>query len=317
MLRVSPAGEGFVLYQMPKREVTAVAVARDGAIYAAAVGNKQPADARRYSPRQTSACPSATVTVNVPGPPAPAARRVRLRRRPRPLAPAGVSGGSEVYRIEPNGNPRARLEQCAGRGLRHRLRRCGPRGAGRGKQGQRLPHRIAHPVHGAADHAGDPDHGVPGGPRRPLYAATGNVGKVYEIGPGLEHEGTIESDVFDAGMYTLWGRLSFEAKLNGGQVAVRDAQRQPGPAAEELEPVVGGDHRDQGRADDLTRGAVRAMEGDPDGGWRGTIAGTGIGGRGLPAEERGAAHGPDRDDAAQLQVPGHRRRRSFRCSRRR
>ena len=41
VVRVSPAGEGFVLYQMSKREVTAVAVARDGAIYAAAVGNKQ------------------------------------------------------------------------------------------------------------------------------------------------------------------------------------------------------------------------------------------------------------------------------------
>ena len=41
VLRVSPAGEGFVLYQMPKKEVTAVAVAPDGAIYAAAVGNRQ------------------------------------------------------------------------------------------------------------------------------------------------------------------------------------------------------------------------------------------------------------------------------------
>ena len=53
-----------------------------------------------------------------------------------------------------------------------------------------------------------------------LYAATGNVGKVYEIGPGLEQQGTIESDVFDAAMYSLWGRLSFEATLNGGQIAI-------------------------------------------------------------------------------------------------
>jgi hypothetical protein len=53
-----------------------------------------------------------------------------------------------------------------------------------------------------------------------LYAATGNVGKVYEIGPGLAKEGTIESDVFDSSMYSLWGRLSFEGKLNGGGVAV-------------------------------------------------------------------------------------------------
>src|ERR1035438_7988162 len=53
-----------------------------------------------------------------------------------------------------------------------------------------------------------------------LYAATGNTGKVYEIGPGLEREGSIESDVFDSGMYSLWGRLSFEVNLNGGQVAM-------------------------------------------------------------------------------------------------
>src|SRR5437773_10533489 len=53
-----------------------------------------------------------------------------------------------------------------------------------------------------------------------LYAGTGNVGKGYDIGPGLEREGSVESDVFDAGSYTLWGRLSFEAKLHGGQVAI-------------------------------------------------------------------------------------------------
>ena len=53
-----------------------------------------------------------------------------------------------------------------------------------------------------------------------LYAATGNVGKVYDIGPGWRRKGTIESDVFDSSMYSLWGGLSFEAKLNGGQVAI-------------------------------------------------------------------------------------------------
>ena len=51
VLRVSPAGDGFVLYQMPKREVTAVAQAPDGAIYAAAVGNRQPTPRPRRSRR--------------------------------------------------------------------------------------------------------------------------------------------------------------------------------------------------------------------------------------------------------------------------
>jgi hypothetical protein len=53
-----------------------------------------------------------------------------------------------------------------------------------------------------------------------LYAATGNTGKVYEIGSGLEREGSIESDIFDSGMYSLWGRLTFEVNLNGGQLAM-------------------------------------------------------------------------------------------------
>ena len=42
MMRVSPAGEGFVLYQMAKREVTALAIGPKNEIYAAALGNKGP-----------------------------------------------------------------------------------------------------------------------------------------------------------------------------------------------------------------------------------------------------------------------------------
>ena len=40
ILRISPAGNGFVLYQTARREVTSVAVNGAGVIYAAAVGSK-------------------------------------------------------------------------------------------------------------------------------------------------------------------------------------------------------------------------------------------------------------------------------------
>ena len=43
VLRIDPQAQGFVLYQLPKREVTAVAVAPDGAIYAAGAGTQQTA----------------------------------------------------------------------------------------------------------------------------------------------------------------------------------------------------------------------------------------------------------------------------------
>src|SRR5947209_7660140 len=104
VLRVSPAGEGFVLYQMPKKEVTAVAVGPGGAIYAAGVGVKQAAPA---TPISQSAAPPATAAPTAPGMPAAAAAPGRIAiPAPVSLAPAGISGGSELYRIDQNTGPR-------------------------------------------------------------------------------------------------------------------------------------------------------------------------------------------------------------------
>ena len=217
VVRVSPAGEGFVLYQMPKKEVTAVAVAPDGSIYAAAVGNKQ-AGVAAPAPPQPAPQPL-TVQVTAPGSPAPPA--VRPPAPPPPsLGATGVAGGSEVWRIEADGNPRrvwsnpqdvvyALAFDGAGRAL-----------VGAGNKGNIF--RIESPnlytlletVPATQVTAFQQGRGGR------LYAATGNVGKVYEIGPEIEREGTIESDVFDSMQHTLWGRLSFEGRLNGGQIAI-------------------------------------------------------------------------------------------------
>ena len=119
-----------------------------------------------------------------------------------------MTGGSEVYRIDPDGAPRrvwghaqdvvyAIAFDATGRAL-----------LGAGNKGN--VYRIESPTlytsllslpvtQVTAFQAGRDGR---------LFAATGNTGKVYEIGPGLEHEGSIESDVFDSGMYSLWGRLS-------------------------------------------------------------------------------------------------------------
>ena len=82
VMRVSPAGEGFVLYQMAKKEVTAVAVGKDGSIYAAAVGVKPQGHLSRHRRVQRAAAGrrprhgeggGTTLTV-----------RARRRRLPRP-----------------------------------------------------------------------------------------------------------------------------------------------------------------------------------------------------------------------------------------
>ena len=51
-----------------------------------------------------------------------------------------------------------------------------------------------------------------------LYAATGNVGKVFRSAPELSRKEPIESDVFDTGGFSTWGRLTATGDLNGGAV---------------------------------------------------------------------------------------------------
>jgi hypothetical protein len=220
VVRVSPAGEGFVLYQTPKREVTAVAVARDGTIYAAAVGPKQAAAPAPVPAPLTPTPAPATVTVNPPGTPAASVARPPSQLPVSLGTPAGVSGGSEVYRIETNGNPRRIWSHVQDIVYAIAFDGSGRAVLGTGNKGN--VYRIESPTLWTAlvTVPATQVTAFQAGREGRLLAATGNVGKVYEIGPGVEREGTVESDVFDAGMYSLWGRLSFEANLNGGQVAI-------------------------------------------------------------------------------------------------
>jgi sugar lactone lactonase YvrE len=218
VLRVSPAGEAFVLYQMPKQEVTAVAVAKDGSIYAAAIGSK-PAGA---APQPAPAAPAiqvTTVTVGEPGVTAQASPQSRQGAAPAPPGTAGVAGGSEVYRIDPSSGPEKVWSNAQDVVYAIAFDTTGHALLGTGNHGN--VYRIETPFlyTSLLSVAATQITGICGRDGR-LFAVTGNVGKVYEIGPVLEPVGTIESDVFDAGIHSLWGRVSFQANLNGGQVAV-------------------------------------------------------------------------------------------------
>uniref|UniRef100_Q01QH4 YD repeat protein n=1 Tax=Solibacter usitatus (strain Ellin6076) TaxID=234267 RepID=Q01QH4_SOLUE len=214
VLRVSPAGDGFVLYQMAKKEVTAVAVAPDGAIYAAAVGNRQ------SSPPTTPAPPPVPAQVQVTTGPGAA----QPPRQPSPpvasLTPTGVAGGSELYRIDPDGVPRrvwshatdvvyAIAFDAGGRAL-----------LAAGNRGNL--YRVESPTlyTGLLVMPATQVTALQMGAGGRLYAATGNAGKVFEVGPALESTGSVESDVFDSGSYSLWGRVTPEVMLNGGQLTL-------------------------------------------------------------------------------------------------
>jgi sugar lactone lactonase YvrE len=203
ILRISPAGEGFVLYEAPKREVTALAVAPDGTVYASAVGNKQAVTA----PAQATAPASRTVqtsqgAVTAPAPAAPP---------PTGGAPGGapgIAGGSEIYRIQPDGYARrvwshaqdvvyALVFDSQGRVI-----------AGTGNQGNVYRLDSDHSYTRLLNVAPAQVTGISAGPNGRLYAVTGNIGEIFSIGPERELSGTYESEVLDAGAFSYWGRLT-------------------------------------------------------------------------------------------------------------
>ena len=222
VLRVNSAGEGYVLYQMPRKEVTAVTVAKDGTIYAAGVGTKSGGGPGGSSQPVAPPATVAPVTIAAPGSPAPAG----AQRNAPPAAPSagpsgGVSGGSEVYRIEATGNPLKLWSNSQDVVYSIALDANGRVLLGTGNKGGIF--RIESPSMYTAllTLPAAQVTAFLSAPDGKLYAAAGNVGKLFEIGPGLEKEGTIESDPFDASIFSLWGRLSFEANLNGGHISVQ------------------------------------------------------------------------------------------------
>jgi sugar lactone lactonase YvrE len=207
ILRVSPAAQGFVLYQAPKREITAVAIAKDGAIYGAGVGNKTPIAAPQPitpAPTPLQITPSSAVTVIAGTNP--------QRANPPPtlnLGAPSIAGGSEVYRIDPDGAPKKAWSntQDIVYGISFDAQDRPILGTGnRGKI-----YRLDSDVMSTALLDASPTQvtGFGRGRKGELYAVTGNIGRVYRIGPALEKQGTFESEALDAGSFTYWGRISY------------------------------------------------------------------------------------------------------------
>jgi hypothetical protein len=212
ILRVSPAAQGFVLYQAPKREITAVAIDRDGAIYAAGVGNKTPASTPQPTnpaPAQLQVTPAAisVATVNPP-------------RNPPPTLSQGassVSGGSEVYRIDADGSPKKAWSNAQDIVYSITFDGQGRPLLGTGNRGSiyRLDSDAMSTL--LIDASPTQVTGFGRGRKGELYAVTGNIGRVYRIGPALEKQGTFESEVLDAGSFTYWGRIGYRGS---GRISV-------------------------------------------------------------------------------------------------
>lgn len=213
ILRVSPnaSGEpaGFVLHQTSKKEVTSVVQAPDGTIYAAGVGARSATPPPPQPAPPPDQPPASASTSLVPGAPQAAAQPQTPRRAAPVTLSTRVTGGSEIYRIAPDGEPtvvwRSRDDIVYALGFDGQGRLL----LGTGDEGRLVRLESEHLYTVVLKAASRQITALAVGPKRQVYVATSNIGKVYELGPGLETEGQFESKPLDAGIFSEWGRLEW------------------------------------------------------------------------------------------------------------
>ncbi len=191
--------EGFVLYETAKREVTALAVAPDGTIYASAIGEKQ--HNFTQAPSAVITGPQGTTTV-INGQAA-----ANQNQSPFVAFPALLS--SSIYRLGPTGAPdelwSSREDVVYGLGLAADGRLL----AGTGNNGALLAIDSKGVFAQLAKSGSAQITGISRGKDGRVFVCTANPGKVFSVGPEFEADGTYESRSFDAQIFSQWGRLEW------------------------------------------------------------------------------------------------------------
>ncbi|MGA3211899.1 MAG: hypothetical protein ABSD20_11385 [Terriglobales bacterium] len=229
--RISPKGETFVLYSAPKKEITALAIDDKGNIYAAATGEKRTGE--------TFPSAGATLTLNSTGGSAapkeqtPGANPGITLSVPLMAQPGQGAGGSEVYQIAVDGSPkriwmsREDLVYALGFDSQGRLL------AGTGNKGRIFSIRSEQQFTDLVKASATQVTGFAKAPNGGMYVATSNLGKVFLLGGVPDVEGTFQSDVFDARIFSRWGRAqvrgsgSYELWARSGNVDNPDRNWSP------------------------------------------------------------------------------------------
>jgi hypothetical protein len=223
--RISPKGEGFVLYSAPKKEITALAVDAKGNIYAAGAGEKRGPSTPPPGPLAPAPAPATSAPVIVlgtqSGAPATAPSSPTFTAIPYPNV-TNV-GGSEVYCVAADGSPKTIWSSHEDLVYALAFDQGGRLLAGTGNRGKIYVIR-GNQYTDLAKASANQVTAFARAPEGGLYAATSNLGKIFLLGPKPTAEGTYESDVFDAKIFSKWGRAevrgsgSFDLLARSGNV---------------------------------------------------------------------------------------------------
>ncbi len=196
----------FVLHETDKKEVTSLLVDPAGNIYATSMGEKPRQGlvmppVQQFVPQTTVTSTGQTVTTSVPMP---------VGQQLAPFVPfPSLPGGSVVYRITPDGAPEVLWSSRDDLVYALRLGAAGKLLLATGNRGLVIQLEDKRTFATLPKTAAAQVTSLVAAASGKVFAATANPGKVFALGPEFEPEGSFESQVFDAKIFSQWGRLSW------------------------------------------------------------------------------------------------------------
>ncbi len=205
--RIDAQGKGYVLFEAPRREITSIAIAANGTIYAACVGDKS---RNPLPPLPVQGIATVTITV------------VQPQSLQAANASASVPEGTEIFALSEGqaplslwtskdaivyalaARPDGLLALSGNRGQIYRIQDDGSYADVAHLQAQQgLSFSSVRDAEGMGA----------------IFVGTGNTGKVFMLGAAETHE--YASDVLDAGAFARFGRVEIEPGSSGYDILTR------------------------------------------------------------------------------------------------